>query len=337
MKPIVIAFCSRSFARRSLLQCLNRSPRWNPSRNVGHFVIDQKTKKSKLDWGYCLGNGPATWSRDFPAADGDKQSPVDILESDPDKGRIVKKEGLPGLTWTYSPVATPLVMNTGQGWRLLTSGLRRGKPAGVVSGGPLSGEYQLEQIHMHWGSTANEGSEHTIDSEPYCGEVHLVHYNAQKYTTFDEAVDKPYGLAVLGVLLKVDNSYFHPELQKVAEAVDTIMYRGMKTDLFRPVDPERMIPGGPYWSYEGSLTQPPCFESVHWIVFKEHQLVHPEQLEAFRRLRMYAHDEPVPDNEFGGKVLANWRPTCPLGERTILNCGCSAERQPRTMASTGRK
>ena len=34
-------------------------------------------------------------------------------------------------------------------------------------------------------------------------QLHLVHYNADKYSSFEDAVDKSDGLAVLGVLLKV--------------------------------------------------------------------------------------------------------------------------------------
>ena len=36
----------------------------------------------------------------------------------------------------------------------------------------------------------------------FAAELHLVHFNT-KYGTFGDAVDKPDGLAVLGILLKV--------------------------------------------------------------------------------------------------------------------------------------
>ena len=37
-------------------------------------------------------------------------------------------------------------------------------------------------------------------------QLHLVHWNADKYSSFGEAVDKPDGLAVLGIMIKVTNS-----------------------------------------------------------------------------------------------------------------------------------
>ena len=32
----------------------------------------------------------------------------------------------------------------------------------TVMGGPLTGPYELAQLHFHWGADNNEGSEHTV-------------------------------------------------------------------------------------------------------------------------------------------------------------------------------
>ena len=40
-----------------------------------------------------------------------------------------------------------------------------------VSGGGLSSEYGVVQFHFHWGSSDQQGSEHTIDGVPYPMEV----------------------------------------------------------------------------------------------------------------------------------------------------------------------
>ena len=34
---------------------------------------------------------------------------------------------------------------------------------GVLSGGPLDGDYQILQLHFHWGSDDTKGSEHTLN------------------------------------------------------------------------------------------------------------------------------------------------------------------------------
>ena len=45
-----------------------------------------------------------------------------------------------------------------------------------VKGGLLNGnEYFFCQLHFHWGSHSDQGSEHTIDGKEYPMEMHLVH------------------------------------------------------------------------------------------------------------------------------------------------------------------
>ena len=87
--------------------------------------------------------------------------------------------------------------NTGASWKVDVT------PDGSsLSAGPLEGEYQLAQFHAHWGGENIRGSKHTVDGKMFSAELHLVHFNT-KYGSFGDAVDKPDGLAVLGILLKV--------------------------------------------------------------------------------------------------------------------------------------
>ena len=36
---------------------------------------------------------------------------------------------------------------------------------GILSGGHLTGEYQILQLHFHWGADDTKGSEHTLDGQ----------------------------------------------------------------------------------------------------------------------------------------------------------------------------
>jgi len=36
-----------------------------------------------------------------------------------------------------------------------------------ISGGPLEGEYAFSQLHFHWGTSDNIGSEHTVGNFRY--------------------------------------------------------------------------------------------------------------------------------------------------------------------------
>ena len=68
-----------------------------------------------------------------------------------------------------------------------------------MSGGHLESEYELAQLHFHWGSVDSVGSEHTIDRVPYPLEMHLVHL-AKTIDRYQQG-----GLAVAGFLFEVSH------------------------------------------------------------------------------------------------------------------------------------
>lgn len=87
-------------------------------------------------------------------------------------------------------------------------------------------------------------------------------------------------------------------------------------------DPAKLLPENPiFWTYLGSLTTPPCSESVIWMVFKESVEVSKKQLELMRSLRCYDVNEECPCDEVNGKVINNYRPPLPLGNRELREYG----------------
>ena len=44
-----------------------------------------------------------------------------------------------------------------------------------MSGGPLAVPYQILQLHFHWGSDLEKGSEHTYGGVQFPLEMHIVH------------------------------------------------------------------------------------------------------------------------------------------------------------------
>jgi carbonic anhydrase len=263
------------------------------------------------DWGYCSHNGPDTWGQIFPLADGSRQSPIDILtnECKSDESLVQSKFQI-----EYNP-RMKSIQNTGSGWKVTASGL------GTIQGGPLEGKYRLEQFHCHWGKESNVGSEHTVNGNPYPAEIHLVHWNCDKYPSFSEAVDKEDGLAVFGIFFQLGDE--HSELAKLVELLPKIVHNGDNCPVEQLVNPEKFLPENKsYWTYPGSLTTPPCLESVTWIVFKEPVQISEEQLNSFRQLLSYGRLDKQPEDEFEGKILANFRPPLKLGDRSVRTCDC---------------
>ncbi|KAK7604861.1 hypothetical protein V9T40_006047 [Parthenolecanium corni] len=254
------------------------------------------------------GKGPAIWPLMFPDANGSHQSPVNVETCNVTSDDTLKNAPL---TWKYEPDCCLSVTNTGHGWRVDVNG-----SDSELKGGPLTHTYKLEQFHCHWGSDNCEGSEHTVDGKAYAGELHLVHWNSDKYGSCKEALCKPDGLAVLGILFEVGPDD-HPEIEKIVSLIPNIMFRDQKEEITSPIDPAKFLPDIPcYWTYPGSLTTPPCLESVTWILFKNPIKVSENQLNAFRSLRT-GH----PDSEAAKMLLQNYRPTLPLGNRILRECG----------------
>lgn len=130
----------------------------------------------------------------------------------------------------------------------------RNKKAYIV-GGPLKDKYIFEQIHFHWvcssshfskfffcsqqcfsflslikGDCNDFGCEHLLDGNTYSMEGHLVHYNS-KYKNFQEAVDKPDGLAVTGFLIQAAGSKDCEEFKKISDGIEFVQKPNSTTRL----------------------------------------------------------------------------------------------------------
>jgi carbonic anhydrase len=113
-------------------------------------------------------------------------------------------------------------------------------------------------------------------------------------------------LAVIGLLFKVSEES-HPFIKQIdlndkKNAENDINF----TDLFtkydengKPIDPG-------FFHYQGSLTFPPCFETVNWMIYKE---VLPISKEHLRHFSSYCFDE---------LGFLNYREVQPLLDRKLV-------------------
>ncbi|KAF0043092.1 hypothetical protein F2P81_004429 [Scophthalmus maximus] len=232
-------------------------------------------------WGYGKEDGPSIWHKNYPVAQGNQQSPIDIVphqaSHDPNLGPIVLN---------YDQCTSINISNNGHSVVVEFDDL---DDRSVIQGGPLDNPYRLKQFHFHWGGKGCRGSEHTVEGCSYASELHLVHWNAVKYKTFGEAASAPDGLAVLGIFLD-----------------------GSVTD-FKGFNPKCLLPSSlHYWTYPGSLTTPPLHESVIWIVLKEPITVSDKQVGKFRMLLFSGEEE-----DQRTRMENNFRPPQPLKGRKV--------------------
>ncbi|XP_027851455.2 carbonic anhydrase 2 [Aphis gossypii] len=266
------------------------------------------------EWGYEEFNGPMVWPKLFPQAGGLLQSPVNIETSKSTNDMTLKSKLL---YWNYCPEMCTKIINTGYGWKVDATG----GEGSELSGGPLGHKYKLEQFHCHWGCTSSKGSEHTVDGMPYAGELHLVHWNCDKYNSFSEAIAHPDGLAVLGVFLQAGTES-HNELEKIVSLIPQVALRNQTAEITNSIDPTNLLPEDvTYWTYHGSLTTPPCSECVTWIMFKSPLEVSEKQLNAFRSMRTWTPEECCSEAHGGPQLVNNYRPPLPLGNRVLRECG----------------
>jgi carbonic anhydrase len=220
-------------------------------------------------WSYEGATGPEKWGgldpTDAACSIGRQQSPIDIA------GSVSAREPPLNIRWSKRP---DTIVNNGHTVQL-----------GFAAGNTLhigDHTYALKQLHFH------HPSEHLVEGERFAMEAHFVH----------EASD---GLAVVGVLIRPGkrNAVF----EKIVGTMPSEEGPAVPAD--PAIDPRRLLPDDlTYFRYEGSLTTPPCSETVNWIVLA--RPIHVDEADIAR---------------FGKLYPMNARPTQLRDRRFILSSG----------------
>jgi carbonic anhydrase len=148
---------------------------------------------------------------------------------------------------------------------------------GITVGGE---HYDLVQFHFH------RPSEESIDGRRYSMVAHLVHKNAKGE------------LAVVAVLIRKGESN-----QFLKAVFDNFPASGKQESSVAgtTVNLNELIPSKHgYFTFDGSLTTPPCSESVRWFVLKSAVEASPGQI-----------------SQFASRYPHNARPVQPLNGRVI--------------------
>nr|XP_020845099.1 carbonic anhydrase 7 isoform X2 [Phascolarctos cinereus] len=125
-------------------------------------------------WGYGQEDGPSEWHKLYPIAQGDRQSPIDIVSS-----RAVYDPTLKPLVLAYESCMSLSISNNGHSVMVEFDDV---DDRTVVHGGPLDGPYRLKQFHFHWGKKHSLGSEHTVDGKSFSSETGDEHASMNRLT-----------------------------------------------------------------------------------------------------------------------------------------------------------
>jgi carbonic anhydrase len=227
-----------------------------------------QSDETAAHWSYSGATGPEHWGAEDPSfaacGAGKHQSPINI-------DKAVAK-ALPAIEFAYR--AVPLtVTDTGHSYQV-------NAPAG--SGGiTVGGEhYDLVQFHFH------RPSEERIRGQAYSMVAHLVHKNANGE------------LAVVAVLIRTGetNAFLKSVFDHFpAKGTPEASVPGAMLDLNEFLPPQRG-----YYTFDGSLTTPPCTEHVRWFVLKSP-----------------VHASAAQVQQFAARFPNDARPVQPLNDRMV--------------------
>ncbi|XP_012662698.2 carbonic anhydrase 6 [Otolemur garnettii] len=253
------------------------------------------------EWTYSEGAlDQAHWPKEYPACGGKRQSPINLQTRKVHYNPSLKALNLTGYDTQEGEFS---MVNNGHTVQISL-------PPTMHLRAPDGTKYIAQQMHFHWGGGSSEmsGSEHTVDGARHMSEIHVVHYNS-KYQSYDIAKDAPNGLAVMAAFIEVkdhtENTYYDDFISHLAN----IKYAGQSTTL-TGLDIKDMLPVdlAHYFSYNGSLTTPPCTENVHWFVMADYVKLSKEQI-----LKL---ESSLLDHR--NKTIRNdYRRTQPLNDRVV--------------------
>ncbi|XP_042565335.1 carbonic anhydrase 14 isoform X1 [Clupea harengus] len=217
---------------------------------------EEHKKAHSHHWGYT---DQLSWGSVFNDCNGQSQSPIDINTNTAIYDAQLPSIKLAGYDLTDNTALT--LLNNGHTLQLSLPGSMR-----VVSG--FDRIYHAAQLHFHWGSVEEPGSEHTIDNVHFPAEIHVVHYNS-KYANLSEAATKEDGLAVLGAFIGI-GLHENENYEKILSALTDVSLEETKTEI-PGFNVRHLLPNSleRFYRYTGSLTTPPCFQTVNWTMFND--------------------------------------------------------------------
>lgn len=231
-----------------------------------HIITSTTHSKSNhTEWSYHGETSPEHWKEfeEYSDCNGQRQSPVNIIHQNTEDSAASDD-----LKILYSPFT--LLKKVNNNGHSIQFDFDKGDSIQYHNS-----TYYLKQIHFH------EPSEHKINGVIYPIEIHLVHQNKEGQFT------------VLGILGEEGKE---SQLFEFLESFLPLRQGETKT-INKPTDLSSLFTSPKrYYAYGGSLTTPPCTESVNWILFKNPMILSVEEINKLREnmpLNNFRNEQPL--------------------------------------------
>jgi carbonic anhydrase len=212
----------------------------------------RESSAAESSFSYSGDNGPGFWVEADPVCGGTapsaRQSPIDLVGAVVDPSLKALKPLLNDTSFTLQNNGHTLMAVPQVGGTLMLDGVT----------------FTLAQFHFH------TLSEHKISGKHAAMELHAVFKDPHS------------NFAVIGVLFKIGRT--DPFLGKLLTAGLPRKTTSAPVVIERLNLSEGLTSSDTYYTYPGSLTTPPCSETVTWLVLKQQAQMSQEQFEAFRRI-----------------------------------------------------
>ncbi|XP_017868346.1 PREDICTED: putative carbonic anhydrase 3 [Drosophila arizonae] len=276
-------------------KCALNEEQENTDMDTDEYNDDDDAAEPTPALDYGAQNGPHAWQTAL-----NNQSPINIDTQDAEQ--ICMGLSLMWVGYDELPVGIRLENN---GHTLLLRACFAGDTP-FVDGADLLCSFAFHEISFRWSWHENAtGSEHSLNNEHFPLEMQCLH------TSSNEG-DEVSSRSLLVISYMFDIAAENPFLDVIVQYLVAVQRAGQCVEI-PPFPLNYLMPAfyTDFYSYHGSLTEPPCHRGAEWFINPLPLAISERQLHEFRKLR----------SRSGSRISRNARPVQELGNRTVsFNC-----------------